>query len=146
MRSLRDKLNMVRKEEMEGQRPEISRGPELIHESNLIPYDLLYGIEKVTVSDLHDCDPLFTGSSFDLSQTLLLDTETTGLSSGAGTVAFEIGVGSFTPEGLLVEQFLIGDYSQEVRILLEIQKRLEGKTTLITFNGKTFDIRFLKRE
>ena len=41
---------------------------------------------------------------FDPRRALFLDTETTGLSGGAGTVAFLVGVGRFTPEGFLLRQ------------------------------------------
>lgn len=38
---------------------------------------------------------------------LYLDTETTGLSGGAGTVAFLVGVGYLIEEGFLVHQYLM---------------------------------------
>ena len=49
---------------------------------------------------------------------LYLDTETTGLSGGAGTVAFLVGLGYLTTEGFLVHQYLMRDYPEE-RYLLE---------------------------
>ena len=49
---------------------------------------------------------------------LFLDTETTGLSHGAGTVAFLVGVGYFTKEHFIVRQYLMRDYPEyELTIL-----------------------------
>ena len=41
---------------------------------------------------------------------LFLDTETTGLAGGAGTVAFLVGMGYFTGRDFAVEQVLMRDY------------------------------------
>ena len=48
---------------------------------------------------------------------LFLDTETTGLSHGAGTVAFLVGVGYFEGENFLVRQYLMRDYDEETFLL-----------------------------
>ena len=71
---------------------------------------------------------------------LFLDTETTGLSRGAGTVAFLVGVGYFTDRHFVVEQYLMRDYDEETFAA-------GGRSTaccrrfpvLVTFNGRTFD-------
>ena len=44
---------------------------------------------------------------------LFLDTETTGLSGGAGTVAFLVGVGEIRRHELIVRQYLMRDYDEE---------------------------------
>ena len=43
---------------------------------------------------------------------LFLDTETTGLSHGAGTVAFLVGVGTIEDGALTVRQYLMRDYDE----------------------------------
>ena len=48
---------------------------------------------------------------------LFLDTETTGLSGSAGTLAFQVGIGYFTEEDFVVEQYLIRHYGQEAAML-----------------------------
>ena len=45
------------------------------------------------------------GPRFDIRRCLFLDTETTGLSGGAGTVAFLVGVGYVEGEALVIEQY-----------------------------------------
>ena len=75
----------------------------------------------------------------DPSRWLFLDTETTGLAGGTGTYAFLIGVAWWDAGGLQVEQFLMRDFAEEHSALSELASRLEERSVLVTFNGKTFD-------
>lgn len=75
---------------------------------------------------------------------LFLDTETTGLSGGAGTLAFQIGLGYFTDSGFVVEQLLMHDYPEEPEMLRLLSARMGRFTVLCTFNGRTFDAPLLK--
>lgn len=79
-----------------------------------------------------------------LQDVLFLDTETTGLSRGAGTVAFLVGVGYFTREHFVVEQYLMRDYDEEPFLLGEISRLLESFPVIATFNGRTFDMPVLE--
>jgi uncharacterized protein YprB with RNaseH-like and TPR domain len=82
-------------------------------------------------------DPRLTG--FNREEALFLDTETTGLSHGAGTVAFLIGLGWFEGDEYILEQLLLDDYDQEQAQLHRLLERLEGKRYLVSYNGKSFD-------
>lgn len=75
---------------------------------------------------------------------LFLDTETTGLSHGAGTVAFLVGVGYFEGENFLVRQYLMRDYDEEMFLLNRVLAHFSDKITLCTFNGASFDIPLLE--
>jgi uncharacterized protein len=75
---------------------------------------------------------------------LFLDTETTGLSRGVGTVAFLVGVGYFTQDHFVVEQYLMRDYDEEPFVLKEIGRLLEAFPVIATFNGRTFDMPVLQ--
>jgi len=75
---------------------------------------------------------------------LFLDTETTGLSGGAVSLAFEIGVGYFTNAGFVVEQFFMHDYAQEGAMLRALHTLIQRFDVLCTFNGRTFDVPLLK--
>lgn len=75
---------------------------------------------------------------------LFLDTETTGLSGGVGTVAFQIGVGYFTHSGFVVEQFLMHDYPEEAAMLTAVNALMKRFPIICTFNGRTFDVPLLK--
>ncbi len=75
---------------------------------------------------------------------LFLDTETTGLAGGTGTLIFLIGLGYFEDENFCVKQFLLLDISDEKAFLFEIEKFLAAKSCFVTFNGKSYDIPLLK--
>jgi len=72
-----------------------------------------------------------------------LDTETTGLSGGTGTYAFLIGVGRFDGDEFHLEQFFMRDPVEESGQLAALEEFLAPCSTLVTFNGKTFDIPLL---
>jgi uncharacterized protein YprB with RNaseH-like and TPR domain len=75
---------------------------------------------------------------------IFLDTETTGLSGGAGTVAFLIGAGSFENGDFVVRQYFMRDYDEETAMLHEFNRSLSGCSGLVTFNGKAFDWNLLQ--
>ncbi|HHY82358.1 MAG TPA: ribonuclease H-like domain-containing protein [Clostridiales bacterium] len=70
---------------------------------------------------------------------VLLDTETTGLAGGTGTYPFLIGIGYFTDNGLVIEQYLMRDFDEEYPMLLAVLDVLKNFRVLVTFNGKAFD-------
>jgi len=72
-----------------------------------------------------------------------LDTETTGLAGGTGTLVFLIGVGYQVESGFRVDQYLIRDPGEEPSMLLELSNFVEKSTVVSTFNGKAFDIPLL---
>ena len=74
---------------------------------------------------------------------LFIDTETTGL-AGAGTIAFMVGVGFFERDALVVRQYFVRDFGEEAAMLHDLDLLVAEYPTLISFNGKTFDIPLLK--
>ena len=82
-------------------------------------------------------------AALDYTQGLFLDTETTGLSGGTGTVAFLIGLGWFENGSFVTRQIFARDYAEEEATLVHLRELLEEKRFLITFNGKAFDINLL---
>jgi uncharacterized protein len=75
---------------------------------------------------------------------LYVDTETTGLGGGAGTLAFLVGIASFDSQGcLVVEQLLLADPAEEVVMLGYLGERLREATCVVSFNGKAFDLPLL---
>lgn len=79
-----------------------------------------------------------------LENALFLDTETTGLSGGAGTVVFLLGVGFVRENRLTVRQYLMPSYAAEPLLMQALLQELAGRDTLVTFNGKTFDVPLLR--
>lgn len=75
----------------------------------------------------------------DMEHTAFFDIETTGLSHGAGTVAFEIGVGRIHGGVMRIHQLYMRDYDEEADMLEKLRQLLEGATLLVSFNGRSFD-------
>lgn len=73
-------------------------------------------------------------------RTLFIDLETTGLSGGAGTVAFLVGCGWFDMGAFQVRQFLLTSYSAERALLSAVAECLDATSLLVSYNGKTFDV------
>jgi uncharacterized protein len=83
---------------------------------------------------LKDCKP---------QEMVFLDTETSGLSGGAGTYAFLIGVGHLTETGFHLIQYFMRDPFEEPAQLAAFASFLDEGHGLVTFNGKTFDVPLL---
>ncbi len=80
----------------------------------------------------------------DLTRALFLDTETTGLSGGTGTLSFLVGVGWLEDNGVFkVEQYFCREPGEEGAQLALLAERLEWAECLVTFNGRSFDIPLL---
>src|SRR5215203_3675028 len=73
-------------------------------------------------------------------RTLFVDLETTGLSGGAGTVAFLVGCGWFDMGAFQVRQFLLTSYASERALLDAVATCFDEASLLVTYNGKTFDV------
>lgn len=78
-----------------------------------------------------------------LRNIVFLDTETTGLMGGTGTHVFLVGIGYYQDDGFHVAQFFMRDPAQEPALIASLQQWLEPYDTIVTFNGKTFDIPLL---
>jgi uncharacterized protein YprB with RNaseH-like and TPR domain len=75
----------------------------------------------------------------DFSRALFIDTETTGLSGGAGTLPFLIGSAWFSDERLCVEQLLLERPGMEAPLLQRLAERLRAASCIVSYNGKSFD-------
>jgi hypothetical protein len=75
-----------------------------------------------------------------MERALLLDTETTGLAGGAGTLPFLIGLGWFEPGGTLeLEQLFLRRPGEERPMLARLSERLAAASCVVSFNGKSYD-------
>jgi uncharacterized protein len=73
-------------------------------------------------------------------RTVFIDLETTGLSGGAGTVAFLVGCGFFDFGAFQVRQFLLTSYSSERALLWAVAEFFKDADLIVTYNGKSFDV------
>ncbi len=75
---------------------------------------------------------------------LFFDIEATGLSHGAGTIAFLIGLAWFEGEELVVEQLLSESPEMEKACLGRFLERLKMRSHFVSFNGKSYDLSVLQ--
>ncbi len=87
-------------------------------------------------------DPALAG--VDLERALFLDTETSGLSGGAGTWVFLVGLGSFEAGGsgaatFVVWQGFLAEPAAERALLDVVAGKIRGASAVVSFFGKSFD-------
>lgn len=90
------------------------------------PFHCLTGIEGIAADSL-----------------LFLDTETTGLAGGTGTLPFLLGLARLTGQHFHLRQFFLTGFGGEVALLAEALPWYEAAEHLVTFNGKRFDLPLL---
>lgn len=146
MRSLRERLMAISNvpKSSQGGRERIRREGAFYCRECFVPLSCLKDIKTATLEDIHTCDPAFRGEEWDWNRLVFLDIETTGLVGGAGTVAFEIGMGTLTDDGMVIRQYVMRDYDEETAMLRDIASRFERCCAIVTFNGKSFDLPLLE--
>ena len=79
-----------------------------------------------------------------LKSLVFLDTETTGLSGGAGTFAFLVGLGRMQGDRYVLRQYFLRDPSEEAAMLEAVLGEFATAAGLVTFNGRGFDVPILE--
>jgi uncharacterized protein len=92
--------------------------------------------KSATVAELA-LDPCL--AEVDLERLLILDTETTGLAGGTGTVPFLIGMAWFEEGALRLEQLLLRNLGEEAPLLHRLAERMARASCILSYNGKSFD-------
>ncbi len=135
MSNLRDRLKQI------SQRPQAAQPAPVIAPCREIESTYpSYGITSIPAQIM-----LLLGGGGDMQSILFLDTETTGLGGGAGTLAFLVGIGRVEGDGRLrVRQYLMTDYDQEEYLLTKLYADIKRADALVTYNGKSFDIPLLR--
>jgi uncharacterized protein len=76
---------------------------------------------------------------------VFFDLETTGLSGGAGTLAFLVGCGRFDDDRrFVIRQYILTDLGNERPMLQAVARDFTGAGALVSFNGKSFDAPLLE--
>ena len=70
---------------------------------------------------------------------VFLDTETTGLGTGTGTVPFLVGVGTWEAGDFVTRQLLLPEQSDEAGYLAALEMLIPPEACLVTYNGRSFD-------
>jgi hypothetical protein len=110
------------------------------------PYDAWHGRKQIqscaldAASPIALFDPRLAAHSAWADRAVFFDVETTGLSGGAGTLAFVAGCGWFDDEGFRVRQFFLSGPAGERAMLDALAEVFGAASLLVTFNGRSFDV------
>lgn len=143
---------------IEGETIETDYGPTFIHTERYAP-DHVHGLRPL--GELLDLSGAVAarlaglpspeegrgagGEGFNLRKTVFIDTETTGLSGGTGTLAFVVGVGAFdSANHFNVRQYFLRNPNEEGALLLHLSETLDQYDSVVSFNGRGFDLPLLK--
>jgi uncharacterized protein YprB with RNaseH-like and TPR domain len=142
MRSLQDRLSSVRRAPVAPRRPLDDPAERLARwfDARLSDPDgrAAVVVERRLELSAEDADALRL-----LPAACYFDTETTGLSTGAGTVIFLAGLGWVDDRAFVARQYLLPDYPHEAALLRGVAAELAAQPRLVTYNGRTFDMPLL---
>jgi uncharacterized protein len=142
MRSLADRLSTVRRAPAGPQRPIHDRAERLARwfDARVCDADGRGAVVVERSLSLSDSD---AEALRGLAPACYFDTETTGLSTGAGTVIFLAGMGWVQDNVFRARQYLLPDYPHEAGLLRTISHELAALPRMVTYNGRTFDLPLL---
>jgi len=105
-----------------------------------LPVDFFHGAFPMVDSALQRGLSLCTGGHVATPRgCVFMDTETTGLAGGTGTLVFLLGLARFSDGELEIVQFFLTGFQGESAMLDAARDYLRGADTLVTFNGRSFD-------
>jgi len=87
---------------------------------------------------------LLASERLDTSALCFFDTETTGLSSGAGSIVFLFGSGICRGGVISVRQVFLADYPGEPEFLEYVRESIPDGVALVSYNGSSFDLPMLR--
>jgi len=92
---------------------------------------------------LDDHAALPEAAGLDPRALVFLDTETSGLAGGTGTIVFMLGLARIEGDELVVRQYQLTGFSGEAPMLEDADIWLREADALVSYNGKCFDVPLL---
>jgi uncharacterized protein len=135
--------SLIKGEELENDRGKFFLAHDEIHGSHRHG---THRLSEISALDMNTVSILANNASirhYTYTDGLFLDTETTGLSGGTGTLPFLIGLGWFEGESFIIKQIFVRDFTEECASLTFFLDLAKTKRFLVTFNGKAFDVGLL---
>ncbi len=136
---------------VDGREIDTPYGPAFVHE-DVFSIDHLHGAHAL--GELLNLSPAVAAqignepalAGIDLSRAVFLDTETTGLSGGTGTLVFLVGLGAFDvlQSTFSIRQFFLRSPAEEPAMLHALAEGLDSLDALVSFNGRGFDLPLLQ--
>ena len=87
--------------------------------------------------------PCLPGDPGNTLRHVYIDTETTGLSGGSGTLAFLLGIATIDSDAIDLRQWLITCFAAEAAALSAFAETLAPTDQLVSYNGKSYDLPLL---
>ncbi len=113
----------------------------VIHLHRRVP--LTGSLSKVPLACLREPARLPGEDQSDGLRQVYIDTETTGLSGGSGTLAFLVGMAVVEDEAVVLSQLLLTRFSGEAALLSAFSMALSPLDRLVSYNGKSYDLPLL---
>ena len=107
------------------------------------PHGFISMDTTVSLSMLYRWAKVAPEQQVDLSRLVFIDTETTGLAGGTGTLAFMVGIGFFEQEQFHLHQYFLRNVEEEPAMLAAIDSVVAPFDGLVSFNGRAFDVPLL---
>jgi uncharacterized protein len=98
---------------------------------------------SIALHALRDNPRLPGDAHADNRRRVYIDTETTGLSGGSGTLAFLVGIAVVGDDAIDLTQFLLTRFSAEDALLSAFADCLSADDRLVSYNGKSYDLPLL---
>jgi uncharacterized protein YprB with RNaseH-like and TPR domain len=133
---------------IDGEVIETDYGPTFVHTERYAP-NYMHGArplgELFTQSRSVAAQLVGLDDEVDLRRAAFIDTETTGLAGGTGTLAFLVGAGTFDEDGtFVVRQYFLRSPDEEPALLLHLAETLDQCDAIVSFNGRGFDLPLLQ--
>lgn len=153
-RALLDRLEAIRRRAPQPRRLDLAQRlggreiePGVVEVVRRYPMGLRHG--RLRLAELHRVSADGNGhlrwaGPLSPARLVFLDTETTGLAGGAGTLAFLVGTARLLTDGLELRQWVLGAFAGEAAMLKALDALLATEAVLVSFNGKCFDIPLLE--
>lgn len=97
---------------------------------------------SVALNGLYN-NPCLPGETDSGRRNVYIDTETTGLSGGSGTLAFLVGIAVVEADAIALSQFLMTGFSAEAAALSAFAECLTADDRLVSYNGRSYDLPLL---
>jgi hypothetical protein len=144
-RTLVDRLAAIRTERIPAARPRETADARLATLARWFDArtDVVEGGTALIVERQVPISPAVASALAPLPAAAYFDTETTGLSTGAGTVIFLAAVARLDGSRVTVRQYLLPDYPYEPALLRALAADLATFDRIVSYNGRSFDMPML---
>jgi uncharacterized protein len=111
--------------------------------TSFYPFPHVFGAGRLDHTSRAHAAALLGDQRASPTRLVALDTETTGLAGGTGTLPFLTGVLIVDADGATLCQWLLTRFDGEVSMLDALDTKLQTEDMLLTYNGKSYDLPLL---